>query len=166
MKEGIKIFITDDDPLFIKGFRLLFKFEDSIEIVGSARDGTEAMVLIKDKKPDIAVLDVEMPGKDGLTLLRELNENNFPVKVIFLTVHSDSQKFNEAISLNARGYVLKENYESEIVEAISNVSKGKTYYSRQLHGFLKNKSHGTEKRRRETPWNTTPLTTAITTRTS
>ncbi len=140
VKEEIKILIADDDPLFIKGFKLLLKFENSIEIVGSACDGTEAMILIKDKKPDIAVLDIEMPHKNGLTLLRDLNEDNFPIRVIFLSVHSDSQSFNRAISLKAHGYVLKENYESEIVEAILNVSAGKTYYSPQLHGFLRNQN--------------------------
>ncbi len=140
VKEEIKILIADNDPLFIKGFKLLLKFEDSIEIVGSACDGTEAMILIKDKKPDIAVLDIEMPNKDGLSLLRDLNEDSFSGRVIFLSVHSDSQSFNKAISLKACGYVLKENYESEIVEAILNVSAGKTYYSPQLKGFLRNQN--------------------------
>ncbi len=140
MNKKIKILLADDDSRFIQGFKLLLRFEDMIEVIGFANNGEEALEIIKEKGADIAVLDIEMPVKNGFETLAEIKRNNLPLKTIILTAYSDSTNFNKAIALKADGYVLKDNYEEEIVKAVFSVASGKTYYSRQLYGYLKNKN--------------------------
>lgn len=137
MKSDIKIFLADDDTLMIKGLSLLLKSDKSIEIVGTAADGEKALDQILFTKPDMVILDIEMPKRNGLSVLRELIKNNINVKALFLTVYSDSKIIQEAVSLNTDGFILKENYQNEILEAINRIRIGEKYFSKELIKFIR-----------------------------
>ena len=105
------------------------KDETNIQIVGEASDGNKALELISELNPDIAVLDMSMPEKTGLQILRELKNNKSKVKVIFLTMYREEDMFDEAMNLEVDGYVLKESAENDIVECINQVAKNNYYIS-------------------------------------
>ena len=129
MTEEIRIIIADDHPIFRSGLKSILKDETNIQIVGEASDGNKALELISELNPDIAVLDMSMPEKTGLQILRELKNNKSKVKVIFLTMYREEDMFDEAMNLEVDGYVLKESAENDIVECINQVAKNNYYIS-------------------------------------
>lgn len=129
MSEEIRIIIADDHPIFRSGLKSILKDETNIQIVGEASDGNKALELISELNPDIAVLDMSMPEKTGLQILRELKNNKSKVKVIFLTMYREEDMFDEAMNLEVDGYVLKESAENDIVECINQVAKNNYYIS-------------------------------------
>lgn len=129
MTEEIRIIIADDHPIFRSGLKSILKDETNIQIVGEASDGNKALELISELNPDIAVLDMSMPEKTGLQVLRELKNNKSKVKVIFLTMYREEDMFDEAMNLEVDGYVLKESAENDIVECINQVAKNNYYIS-------------------------------------
>lgn len=129
MSDKIRIIIADDHPIFRSGLKSILKDETNIQIVGEASDGNKALELISELNPDIAVLDMSMPEKTGLQILRELKNNKSKVKVIFLTMYREEDMFDEAMNLEVDGYVLKESAENDIVECINQVAKNNYYIS-------------------------------------
>jgi two-component system response regulator DegU len=129
MSDKIRIIIADDHPIFRSGLKSILKDETNIQIVGEASDGNKALELISELNPDIAVLDMSMPEKTGLQVLRELKNNKSKVKVIFLTMYREEDMFDEAMNLEVDGYVLKESAENDIVECINQVAKNNYYIS-------------------------------------
>jgi len=139
MNKMIKIVIADDHPLLLKGLKFTLRAENDFEIVGEADDGKEALQLIIDKNPDIAILDYDMPKLTGLEVAEEMKVQNVNTsKLIFLTVHKDKDVFKKALKLGAKGYLLKDSVEDEIVTAIRKVNNGEHYISPTLSGFLIN----------------------------
>lgn len=129
MTQEIRIIIADDHPIFRSGLKSILKDESNIQIVGEASDGNKALELVSELNPDIAVLDMSMPEKTGLQVLRELKNNKSKVKVIFLTMYREEDMFDEAMNLEVDGYVLKESAENDIVECINQVAKNNYYIS-------------------------------------
>src|SRR5262249_21052872 len=95
-------------------------------------------------RPDIALLDITLPGLTGFDLILEIERKKLPVKVIFLTMHSEEELFNEAMDLGAQGYLLKESAVSEIVEAIKHVGAGQSYISAAITTYLLNRRRRAE----------------------
>lgn len=133
-----KIFIADDHPIFRKGLLEIISSEKDFEIIGESSDGLSAINIIAGKKPDVAVLDIQMPQMDGFEVLKEINESTTDTKVIFLTMHKEEDIFERAMEMGAKGYVLKESAAEEIITCIHNVLQGKYYISGSISDYLFN----------------------------
>lgn len=139
MNREIRILIADDHPIFLKGLKVAFTVDTSIKIVGEATDGEMALALIRQLKPDVAVLDVDMPKADAFEVVRALKDEKLTVATIFLTMHKSEEVFNKAIDLGVKGYVLKDSAVIDIVAAVKAVSIGQNYVSPALSTFLINR---------------------------
>jgi DNA-binding NarL/FixJ family response regulator len=136
MNNLIRVVIADDHPIFRKGLLQVIGAEPKFRIVGEADDGEAALKVIETMQPDVAILDVDMPNKDGFEVARTIIERRLPVEVIFLTMHKDESLFNAALSLGVKGYVLKDSALADIVNSIKAVGAGENFISPTLSTFL------------------------------
>jgi DNA-binding NarL/FixJ family response regulator len=136
MEDKLKILIADDHPIFRRGLREVMEEDAGLLIVGEAGNGLIALQQIEQLQPDIAVLDIDMPQLSGFEVVKELQRKNLPVKIIFLTMHRDEDLFNEALSLGALGYVLKDSAATEAVACIRTVAGGQHYISPVISTYL------------------------------
>ncbi|HQU84386.1 MAG TPA: response regulator transcription factor [Pyrinomonadaceae bacterium] len=139
-KKKIQVYIADDHPVFLKGLRMIIEANKKLEIIGEAYDGETAFVEIQAQNPDVAVLDVSMPEKNGFEVVRALQNRNLAVRVIFLTMHDEEATLNSALDLGVQGYILKDSAIAEITAAIETVHKGANYISPKLSTFLVSRS--------------------------
>ncbi len=151
MNKKLKILIADDHPLIRRGVIWALSQNSEFEIAAEAETGTKAFDSLVRYKPDIATLDVEMPGMSGFDVARKAMENNIETRIIFLTMYKDEHMFEEAMRIGAMGYVLKENAIDDIVECIKKVSEGFNYISPALSHFLLKKSRELEGFRNTAP---------------
>lgn len=107
-----------------------------LKVIAEADNGARAIDLIREARPDIALLDLDMPIKDGFEVTRDIQEMKLDVEVIFLTMHKTETLFNAALDLGVKGYVLKDSAMTEIIACIQAVSKGQSYASPQLTSFM------------------------------
>lgn len=124
---AIRILIADDHGVLRAGLRALLNTEPSLEVVGEAADGNEALRLTSELQPDIVLMDISMPDCGGIEATRRLTELRPDVGVLILTVHEDKGLLREAIRAGAAGYILKRAVESELINAIQAVSRGDLY---------------------------------------
>jgi DNA-binding NarL/FixJ family response regulator len=143
MASEIKIFIADDHPIFRHGLRQIIEKAPQLHVVDEAEDGETAWQKLPVSGADIAILDVDMPGRDGFEIVRAIRERRLQVAVIFLTMHKDERFLNRALDLDVKGYVIKDSALTEIVHCIRAVAAGQEYVSPQLTGFLLNRSRRT-----------------------
>ncbi|HZS45198.1 MAG TPA: response regulator transcription factor [Blastocatellia bacterium] len=136
MDSEINIIIADDHPIVRGGLSKFIDAEPRFKVVAEASDGEEAVEKIQQLRPQIAILDIDMPKLDGFGVARELRKRKLDVEVIFLTIHSAEDLFNEAMDLGAKGYLLKESAITEIVSSIKAVSEGKHYLSPAISSYL------------------------------
>lgn len=129
---SITLFLADDHPLVLSGIRSALEPEKTIQLVGEARNGTEALNRIRDLRPLIALLDIQMPGLNGLEVARGIRREELATRIVLLTMHDDEELFNEAMDLDVRGYVLKDSVESDLVSALHSVAQGELYISPRL----------------------------------
>ena len=129
-KQPLRVLIADDHPLIRKGLRQVIEAEPNFEVVGEAADGGQALDMILQQRPQIAILDVSMPVLGGFDVAREAQQRQPDTAIIFLTMHKDKDLFNKALDLSARGYVLKDGALEEIVEALNEVAQGRPFVSR------------------------------------
>jgi DNA-binding NarL/FixJ family response regulator len=111
------------------------KYTD-MKVVHEADNGDSALQLIRQSRPDIAIIDIEMPIMDGFAVARVAHDEDLPVNLIFMTMHKDEQTFNKAMDLGIKGFVLKENAVADIVSAVGLVMEGKYYISPSLSDYL------------------------------
>jgi DNA-binding NarL/FixJ family response regulator len=143
MKSEIRILIADDHPLIREGLRRIIEKDSGLEIVAEAEDGQTAFALVQTMKPDIAVLDIEMPKMSGLDVARELKEKKLLLKIIFLTVSREEKNFDEAFDVGAKGYVLKDCSATDLIDAIRRVAKGQHYLSPAVSDYLVKRKYQT-----------------------
>ena len=136
MKSEIKIVIADDHPIFRGGLRQIIETDPRLKIVGEAGDGEQAIAALEQTRADIAVLDIDMPRKDGFETERLIKQKRLAAAIIFLTMHRDERFLNTAFDLGIKGYVLKDSAVTEIVQCIKSVADGFEFVSPQLSGFL------------------------------
>lgn len=134
--EKIKVLIADDHDLIRQGLKRILSFEEDIEVITDAKNGEMALDYIKLYKPEVALLDFNMPKMNGLEVLEKLKKENILCKVILLTVEQDVKIVRKAIEIGADGYVLKDSSGDEIVNAIRIIYKGDKYIDRTLVTLL------------------------------
>jgi len=139
MRDEITVLIADDHPIFRKGLREIIEADPGLKIIAEAEDGERALALIQTLRPQVAVLDVDMPHKDGVEVARQVRELRLNVPLIFLTMHRDERFFNATLDAGAQGYVLKDSALSEILSAIRAVAAGRSYITPLLTGYLLNR---------------------------
>jgi len=119
-----RIVIADDHPIIIEGLSQLFKRQSEFELVAAVSDGEKALEAVRLHKPDIIVLDVQMPKKDGLSVMREMIREGATTKVVLLTATLDDEGVLEAVDLGVWGLVLKESASTQLIDALRRVSMG------------------------------------------
>jgi two-component system response regulator NreC len=124
---AVDIFLADDHGVLRAGLRALLNSEDDLEVVGEAASGDEALRLAAELRPDIVLLDLNMPGPGGIEITRQLREVLPETRVLVLTVHEDEGLLREAIDVGASGYIIKRAVESELINAIRAVARGDLY---------------------------------------
>jgi DNA-binding NarL/FixJ family response regulator len=129
------IITADDHPLLLKGLND-FLLEKKYNIIGSGNDGREAYNLIAKEKPDIAILDIQMPFLTGLDIAKKCKTNNLKTKIVLITFHKEKVLFQKASELNIFGYILKEFAIEEIENCLKSVSKGIPYFSPKIKDLL------------------------------
>jgi NarL family two-component system response regulator LiaR len=122
--EKISVLIVDDHPVVRQGLRTFLSTQDDLEIVGEAADGEEAVARIKDSVPDVVLMDLVLPGIDGIEATRQAREVSPSTKVIVLTSFADDEKVFPAIKAGAAGYLLKDVEPPQLAEAIRSVQRG------------------------------------------
>ncbi|RME09810.1 MAG: DNA-binding response regulator [Ardenticatenia bacterium] len=133
---NIRILIADDHGVLRAGLRALLNAEEEIEVVGEAADGVEAVRLVETLKPDIVLMDISMPGMNGLEATRLIRERAPDTRVLILSVHEDETLLQEAIRAGAAGYIIKRAVELELLSAIRAVWRGDIYVHPSLTGAL------------------------------
>jgi DNA-binding NarL/FixJ family response regulator len=140
MSPEISIVIADDHPVFRQGLRQIIEMEQGLKVVGEARDGAAALTLIQELKPQVAVLDINMPNLKGFDVARRIGQEGLKVGIIFLTMYDDERMFNEALNVGALGYLLKDSAISDIAESVRRVAAGQHFISPAISRYLINRS--------------------------
>lgn len=122
-----KVLIADDHTLVRTGLRALLLSEPTLQLVGEATGGYEAIEMVADLRPDVLVLDLSMPDLDGIAVTRQLKPSYPDLKILILTLHEDEALLREAIKSGASGYILKRAAEAELISAIQIVMRGDMY---------------------------------------
>lgn len=128
----LSVLIADDHPLFRKGVADVLRTDSGVQLVGEASDGELALTLIRERKPTVAVLDVEMPQRTGLDVARAVRDEQLPVSVVLLTMYTGADMLQRALGLGVLGYVSKESAADEILACVHLVATGRTYVSASL----------------------------------
>ncbi len=131
-KPTIRILMADDHPIFRDGVRKLLESDDSISIVGEVSNGSECIAALSKLKPDILLLDLRMPEKDGLTVLEEVNFDTLATRVIVLTATEDDNDVVRAVRLGARGVVLKQSATDLLLKSIQKVHSGEIWLDKRM----------------------------------
>jgi DNA-binding NarL/FixJ family response regulator len=127
MKKAIRIIIADDHSIIREGLRHLLALESDVDVIAEAKDGEETLQVVKKYKPDILLLDINMPIMNGLEVLNNMKGSEINSKVIMLTIHNEVEFLIKAIEIGIRGYVLKDSSSKVIMKAIKTVHSGGIY---------------------------------------
>lgn len=136
MSHEIRIILADDHPIVRRGLRLTIEADPQLTVLAEANDGVEALKLIQELTPDIAVLDIDMPNLDGFGVAREAERMRLATKLVFLTLHGEADLFYAALDLGVKGYLLKDSAVTDIVNGIKAVAAGQAYVTPALTNLL------------------------------
>lgn len=133
VKDKIEIIIADDHMMIREGLKQLLELDGTMKVIAEANDGEECLNLLNKKiHPDILLLDINMPKKNGIEVLEYIKQNKIPVKVLILTVHNEVEYLLKAVDIGIDGYLLKDSSYDELKEAIGVVISGNTYIQPSL----------------------------------
>ena len=133
VKDKIEIIIADDHLMIREGLKQLLELDGTMKVIAEANDGEECLNLLNKKiHPDILLLDINMPKKNGIEVLEYIKQNKIPVKVLILTVHNEVEYLLKAVDIGIDGYLLKDSSYDELKEAIDVVISGNTYIQPSL----------------------------------
>ena len=132
------IVLVDDHSLVRDGIRALLESEEDLNVIGEGADGTEALTLVKEKNPDILIIDIRMPKMTGIEAVEKLNAANATTKCIILSMHDSEEYILQSVAAGAKGYLLKDTGKTEFIKAIHAVQGGDKYYSGDISNVLVN----------------------------
>lgn len=138
---SIKVVIADDHSMIREGLKQLLELDGDIEVIAEAKDGEECLDILDNHKPDVLLLDINMPKKNGLEVLEELKskKKKAKIKVIILTVHNEVEYLMKAVDIGINGYMLKDSDYAELRKAITTVVEGETYIQPSMIPYLNKK---------------------------
>lgn len=134
-----QVMIADDHSLIREGIKQLLEFDGSIEVIAEASNGIECLDKLENILPDVLLLDINMPEKNGIEVLQELKSKKSTVKVLILTVHNELEYLLKAVDIGVDGYILKDSESSELKKAIQFVRRGENYIQASLIPALNNR---------------------------
>jgi two-component system response regulator NreC len=126
---GIRVLLADDHGIVRKGLRFLLDRQPGMEVVGEAADGRDAVRLAETVSPDVVIMDVAMPSLNGIEAAAQITKRNPRIRVIMLSMHSDEDYLLSALNAGAKGYLLKDSAEEDLVAAIQSVHRGTPFFS-------------------------------------
>lgn len=132
----IKILIADDHTILRDGIVSLLQTEPEFAVTGTAGNGYEVMELIQKNEYDVCLLDINMPGLDGIETAKLIKEKKPGIKIIMLTTYNDGEIISEMVNIGVAGYLLKNSDKGELIEAISKVMKGRHYFSEEVENII------------------------------
>jgi DNA-binding NarL/FixJ family response regulator len=127
VNDRTRIVLADDHPIVLTGLRNLIESEPDFAVVGEATSGPEALRVIRETRPDIAIVDISMPGLSGIVLARRLSDQAIDTKILVLTLHEDRAYLRQALDAGVHGYVVKRSAAANLVSAIRSVIAGGNY---------------------------------------
>ncbi len=130
--ETIKVMIADDHSMIREGIKQLLEFDGSIKVVAEASNGIECLERLEHYDPEVLLLDINMPEKNGIDVLRHMKEENSKIKVLILTVHNEMEYLTSAVEIGVDGYILKDSESAELKKAIRAVRDGDNYIQPNL----------------------------------
>jgi len=136
LPDSVRILLADDHTIVRGGLRMLLEREPGFSVVAEAADGREAIELVESRMPDVAVLDVAMPNLNGIEAARQITARHPGIPVVILSMHSDEGYVLRALKAGARGYLLKDAPETDLIAAIRAVHRGEAYFSPAVSKML------------------------------
>ena len=133
---SLRILLADDHGVVRKGLRFIIERQPGMEVVGEAGDGREAVKLAQELNPDVVVIDIAMPMLNGIEATAQMVKQNAKLGVVILSMHSDEGYVLRALKVGAKGYLLKDSAEGDLIEAIKAVHQGRTFFSPEISKML------------------------------
>ena len=135
-----EVFIIDDHPLFSRGLAQLIETQADFKVIGTAKDGSEALAFLETANPALVILDLNLGQEDGLDLMHKMLDAKPNLKILVLSMHDERFYSERAIAAGAKGYIMKEEAENRVIEAIRTVTAGGIYLSQNERDRIANKS--------------------------
>ncbi|WP_420641338.1 response regulator transcription factor [Candidatus Leptofilum sp.] len=136
MSDSIRVLITDDHSIVREGLTLILETAENIEVVGEAADGTVALQLVAEKQPDVVLMDLRMPGMDGLTAIQHLQRDYPEVAVVILTTYNEDDLMLRGLQAGAKGFLLKDTPRDTLLDTIQAAAKGESLLNADVMGRL------------------------------
>jgi two-component system, NarL family, response regulator YdfI len=146
MNESIRVLITDDHSIVREGLTLILETADNIEVVGEAADGAEALQLAAECQPDVVLMDLRMPGMDGLTAIEHLQRDHPQVAIVILTTYNEDDLMLRGLQAGAKGFLLKDTPRKTLLDTIYAAAKGESLLSEDVMRRLLANMQGKGKR--------------------
>ena len=143
--QRVRVFVADDHPVYRDGMVRAISERPDLELVGEASDGRGALDAITDAKPDVALIDIRMPGLDGLEVLGAIRRDSAETQVVLLSAHLDSDLAYRAVAAGAKGYLSKQAARQEICDGIAAVAAGETAFAPEVQTGLASELHERER---------------------
>jgi DNA-binding NarL/FixJ family response regulator len=125
----IRILLADDHKLMRSGLRVLLEQQADLTVVGEASDGREAVALAASQRPDVLVMDIGMPSLNGIEAATQIAQSHPQIAIVMLSMHSDESYVLRALKAGAKGYLLKDSAEADLIRAVHSVAEGKSFFS-------------------------------------
>ena len=132
MLKTTRIYLADDHQILIDGIKTLLHTNTAFEVVGFSNNGINLFTEVVENSADILILDINMPGKDGIEVIKEFAKKGFPCKIIVLSSHDDLRIIKEVMKLGSSGYLTKKCASENIIEAIHSINNGEEYFCEQV----------------------------------
>ncbi len=136
---SIEVMLVDDHAMIREGIKQLLEFDNSVKVIAEAGDGEECLAKLAEYKPDVLLLDINMPKKNGIQVLEEIKARGIDVRVLVLTVHNEAEYLMKAVDIGVDGYILKDSEVAELKTAIELISFGDSYIQPKLIPILNSK---------------------------
>lgn len=128
----INVMLVDDHKMLREGIKQLLEFDPEIKVVSSAQTGKECLSLLEEKKPDVVLLDINLPDTTGIKLIKDIKKRSKTIKVMMLTVHNEVEYLVDSLDGGADGYILKDSGADELIKAIKFIYNGERYIEPSL----------------------------------